>query len=202
MGNAPYVYGTDALRPSFDNEVTLHRLSSASDWDEFGGDCWNGYNIRTFTGGKCGDYAYWRLNSDTLTVFGSGAMYDYDLVFQNGKYITTAPWSVYSGIMSALVIENGITKIGKEAFDSCGFTGNLEIPNSVVSIETFAFAYCNSFNGSLTIGSSVTSIGGCAFKNCSRFTGSLTIPDSVINIGISAFEGCSGFTTVLLQAAA
>ena len=63
------------------------------------------------------------------------------------------------------------------------------IPNSVMSINEFAFSHCSSLV-SVTIPESVMSIGIYAFQNCSGLA-SITIPSSVTNIGRSAFDGCS-----------
>lgn len=84
------------------------------------------------------------------------------------------------------------------AFESCGgFTGDLIIPNSVLTIGGGAFADCNGFTGTLTISESLTTISESVFISCSGFTGNLNIPESVTTIGQSAFAGCSGFTGTL-----
>ena len=58
---------------------------------------------------------------------------------------------------------------------------NTTIPNSVTSIESWAFDRCKSLT-SITIPNSVTSIGWGAFASCSGLT-SLTIGNSVTSIG-------------------
>ena len=86
-----------------------------------------------------------------------------------------------------------ITAIGKNAFKNCLIT-SVSIPNSVITIDTMAFAGCSSLTGSLTIPNSVKTIGVTAFGGCSSLTGSLIIPTSVTTIGAYAFESCSGLT--------
>ena len=141
--------------------------------------------------GKCGDNLYWNVTNNTLTIFGTGAMNDYD---NSGN---KAPWRSLSTAPTSLVLEDGITHIGNYAFRDCsGFKGSLTIPNSVTTIGKYAFYNCIGFTGSLTIPNSVTSIGNHAFRNCSGFTGDLTIGNSVTTIGNSAFIDCSGFTEV------
>ena len=146
-------------------------------------------NHETLTaGGQCGDNLCWYVNeNNTLTIYGTGAMWNYD------NYI--APWRNLETPPTSLVLEEGITHIGNYAFYYCsGFNGSLTIPNSVTNIGNYAFSYCYGFNGSLTIGNSVTTIGNSAFEYCYGFTGDLTIPNSVTTIGNSAFFRCSGFT--------
>ena len=71
------------------------------------------------------------------------------------------------------------------------------IPNSVTSIEGYAFSDCSALT-SINIPSSVNSIGGSAFSNCSALT-SINIPSSVNSIGGSAFSNCSALKVVLIQ---
>jgi len=78
-----------------------------------------------------------------------------------------------------------------------GKTGNpFTIPNSVTSIEHFAFYNCTNLT-SVTIPNSVTSIGGCAFSSCSSLT-SVTIPNSVTSIEGHAFSSCTSLTSVTI----
>lgn len=98
------------------------------------------------------------------------------------------------GLTGDLIIPNSIVSIGDFAFNgSYDYynAGNLVIGNSVISIGKLAF-YDSRFGGSLTIGNSVVSIGEAAFASC-EFTGDLVIPDSVVLIEDLAFNNCSGF---------
>ena len=67
----------------------------------------------------------------------------------------------------------------------------LETPNSVTEIGSYAFYNCTSLK-SVTFGSDsqLTSIGWSAFYGCSNLT-SITIPDSVTFIGNYAFYNCT-----------
>ena len=65
---------------------------------------------------------------------------------------------------------------------------DLVIPNSVTSIESWAFRNCSGLT-SVTIPNSVESIGGAAFHGCSGLT-SVTIGNSVTSIGSGAFRDC------------
>ena len=80
-----------------------------------------------------------------------------------------------------------MTSIGNRAFSGCGLT-SVTIPNSVTSINNYAFWDCSSLQ-SVTIPNSVTSIGSSAFKGCSSLQ-SVTIPNSVTSIGKGAFVEC------------
>jgi hypothetical protein len=90
-----------------------------------------------------------------------------------------------------------VTRIGKNAFISCGgLTGHLTIPNTVTYIGDNAFLACSGLT-TLDLGESVDTIGPAAFYGCKGLTGSLTIPNSVKAIRLAAFYGCTGFTDAL-----
>ena len=65
---------------------------------------------------------------------------------------------------------------------------NVTIPDGVTTIGKSAFQACNSLI-SVTIPSSVTTIEQGAFLGCLNLT-SVNIPDSVTTIGKFAFDGC------------
>jgi len=71
------------------------------------------------------------------------------------------------------------------------------IPNTVTSIEDYAFCRCYNLT-SVIIPNSVTSIGEDAFSGCSRLT-NVTIGNSVESIGDSAFSGCYNLTNVTFE---
>ena len=103
----------------------------------------------------------WELKDGILIINGKGPMPNYE------RY--GGPWcnldDGFSDIM-AIIINDGVTNIGDNAF---------------VNIETVMY---------VSIPGSVTNIGENAFKGCSGIT-SIIIPDGVINIDRSAFQGCS-----------
>ncbi|MDR2671749.1 MAG: leucine-rich repeat domain-containing protein, partial [Coriobacteriales bacterium] len=71
------------------------------------------------------------------------------------------------------------------------------IPNSVTSIDDWAFYYCTTLT-SVIIPDSVTSIGFGAFEYCTSLT-SVTIGNSVESIGYSAFWACTSLTTLTFK---
>ena len=146
--------------------------------------------------GSCGENLTWGIDTDgTLTISGTGDMQDYDVVSENDAWHTTAPWYAYSP--KKLVLEEGITHVGKSAFVGCGFTGELTIPKGVTDIGYRAFGYCSGFTGSVTLPEGLTKIGSLAFASCSGLTG-VTLPQSMTEIGWSAFDGCSSLVDMVI----
>ena len=147
----------------------------------------------TTAGGTCGDNLTWTLDSNgTLTISGTGEMYDYGNLFDR----TTAPWEKYYSSIKSAVINDGVTSIGEQAFWGCSSLTSVTIPDSVTSIGAWTFNGCSSLT-SVTIGDGVTSIGDGEFWGCRNLM-SVTIPDSVTTIGEAAFSGCSSLMSVTI----
>ena len=120
--------------------------------------------------GKCGENVTYSFVSSTgtLTISGTGAMLDY----YNNDYTLEAPWHYLS--IKKVVINNGVTSIGKKAFYYCtGLTSiNVAEDNlnyaSIVGVlyskDKKTLIMCpDGKTGSITIPNSVTSIGDKAF---------------------------------------
>ena len=165
--------------------------------------------------GSCGDNVTWTYTSatGTLTIQGQGAMTDYSF----------APWISYGGSIKTVVIKDGVTRIGDNAFYNCFALTSISIPNSVTIIRKGAFSGCTKltnvtlncneivsanrysdtslktiFGEQVTnyiIGNNVTSIGNNVFSDCSSLT-SVTIDNGLTSIGEGAFWKCSKLTSI------
>lgn len=173
--------------------------------------------VKAVSSGTCGDNLTWTLDDEgTLTISGTGDMYDY--YEHRGEY---APWRGVSAKIKSLVVCDGVTSIGCEAFLGCTYLTSITIPDSVKLIENRAFyntGYYNDEsnwdNGVLYIDSNLieakTSIYGdyaikdgtrviadCAFYDCTRLK-SVVIPNSVISICDGGFYRCTGLTSITI----
>ena len=81
-------------------------------------------------------------------------------------------------------------------FRSCTSLKGVTIPNSVKTIERYAFQNCTSLT-SIKIPNSVTTIKNSVFNGCTSLT-SVTIPNSVTDIEGSAFYGCASLTSIII----
>ena len=141
--------------------------------------------------GKCGPYATWTLTGSddnlTLTISGSGDMYYYSE--------PDNPWATKRSKIKTVIVEDGITSIGREAFCYLSKLTKVALSDTVTNIEEWVFKGCSSLT-SVEIPDSVTSIGYGVFAECSSLT-SVTLPNSVTNIG-GAFMDCTSLTSITL----
>ncbi len=188
--------------------------------------------------GKCGDNVAWRLDSaGTLTISGTGPMWDYDYERSGGLLmkidlpdgqtgvvyrglVTTAPWSDYNGAVKKIVVEEGVTavgryafcglpcarevtlpesleRLGRGAFYSCVYLGGVVIPDGVTELEEYVFTECFWLR-SAVVGAGVKSLYG-------TFDGDMgleqvTLPEGLESVGDRCFYGCKALKDVDLPA--
>ena len=92
-----------------------------------------------------------------------------------------------------VTIGGGVEFIGEAAFAHTNVE-NVELPNSVTTIENAAFAWCSNLKN-VKIPNSVTTIGSHMFVGCEKLA-SITLPTSFTNIGGNMFKGCTGLTSI------
>ena len=141
--------------------------------------------------GTCGDNMTWSLDTTTgaFTVIGIGEMRDY---INN----TERPWHNYIDSIKSIVISDGVTSVGRNAFMNCEELASVALPNTITSIGRNSFYGCHSLS-SITLPTSVTSIGANAFGFCAFE--SFIIPEKVESIGSLAFEG-TNLTSITIPA--
>ena len=175
----------------------------------------------TVASGKCGDSAAWKLDAEgTLTISGTGRMYDYEWPADRGG--TTPPWlaNKYRDSIRALRVEQGITYIGRCAFDSCGNLSDVTLPTSLRIIGQCAFNDCTALRSiqlpeglttikedafkaaglvSITFPSTLRELRNCAFMNCEKLQ-SLRLPEGLTTIGVWAFYCNPNISSIYIPA--
>ncbi len=165
------------------------------------------------TSGKCGNNLTWTFDESTgeLVISGTGDMSNYSVSAQNGTLITITPWNKYYLSIKSVTIGDGVTSIGKHAFNCCYSLTSVTISDSVKSIGDCAFGGCDSLENVYYTGDVA---GWCAidfFDSSSNpidyaenlyingvLIKKLVIPDSVTNIGDYAFCGYLGLTSIII----
>jgi hypothetical protein len=148
--------------------------------------------VKLIADGDCNANIGWRLGYDgILIITGNGHIpnYEYD----------TVPWRAYTEQIEAIVVEDGIDVIGKNAFIGCNKAVSVTLASSVRLIENNAFYGCSSL-AEITLPERLRRLGENVFFGCSSLK-SVVVPESVTAIGAGAFMGCSSLESVTLPAA-
>lgn len=162
--------------------------------------------------GECGNNLTWELTSDgTLTISGTGTMYNYSLF--------GTPW--YNLTVKSVIITSDVTTIGNYAFASCRSLITVSLPETLRTIGNSAFFHCSAlksialpdsvkyigtsaFSGcvnlsSVALGAGCKNINGLVFESCSNLE-EINIPEGVETIEYSAFENCTNLQVVTIPA--
>ena len=108
--------------------------------------------------GKYGENLTWEIRNRVLTISGEGPMADMG--------ISMRPWWVNRDFDS-VVIGDGVTSIGQNAFFCQMEITSVSIPDSVTKIGDYAFFRCEKLE-SINIPEGLTDIGRDAFAGCDR----------------------------------
>ena len=144
------------------------------------------------TSGSCGDYVTWNLDVDTgvLTITGTGAIMDY--VLDETGTESSSPFDDF-GIrhqIKSVVIGEGITRIGDNAFNNVYHFTNISLPSTLESIGNKAFCDCSDLK-TLTLPANLTTIEENAFYYCQDLESIISEPsDKVLEIQSDAFHYC------------
>ena len=145
-------------------------------------------NAETVASGECGENASWTLDeSGTLEISGSGALFvniDEKEMLVPDEYLSS---------VKTIIVNSGITSIGKMVFSYLENVESISLPDSVTYIEEFAFDGCGAKN--IALPSGITSIEQGTFWGCSNLT-SLEIPEGVTNISSYAFYYCAALESI------
>lgn len=96
--------------------------------------------VNAVTEGNCGknvDNVKWNFDETTgaLKIFGEGEMKDYEQAYA---------WEGNSKIIKTIIIENGVTSIGENAFSLCQKVTSISIPKTIKYVNCNSFDNCSS----------------------------------------------------------
>lgn len=151
--------------------------------------------------GYCGLNVKYELDNDgKLRIYGTGDMFDYTYedVGSSGFPSNVPDWYNLRNEIKTVVIEPGVTSIGKAVFINCVNLESIEIPEGVIGVGAGAFYACHGLK-EITLPRSLQSIGTLAFHYCDALT-DIEIPSNVNEIGLSAFNWCYKLSTLTVAA--
>lgn len=139
-----------------------------------------------------------QMSVQTLTITGTGAIPDF-----NTDPDASAPWDAYRYNIRHIVVEDGVTAIGANAFCNMGNVSSVTLPSAgLTTVGDSAFQYCGPFivdennTFTMTLPSTLTSIGDSAFSSC-PVSGTVDL-SNVTSLGTMAFNS-SAITGVTLS---
>lgn len=125
--------------------------------------------------GSCGktesDSVTWNLSDDgILTISGTGAMADYDDPTSTEETAVKSPWADQREFVTKVVVEDGITRIGKYCFARLANAAAFDMSKNTTLTEIAnRGCYEFMFSNELKLGDSVLSVGDEAFRKCRKF---------------------------------
>lgn len=139
---------------------------------------------------SCGVDAEWSYDGKgTLTISGSGEMYDY-------KKSDAMPWYSLRNEISTVVVESGITHIGDYAFCGLRSIKKVTVGSGLLTVGRNAFAHCTALTD-VEFPDGVKNLDSYTFVNCSALE-KIDLPDSIEYIGDYSFSNCDDLRSVKL----
>ena len=146
--------------------------------------------VSAASNGSCGDNTTWVLDDNgTLTISGTGTI-------ESGDGDSPDHWYPYRENIKHVIVKDGVTSVGKEAFRYCNNLLSVKLPDSINSIGGWAFAYCNNLV-ELNIPNNVTRIDECAFHSCVNLK-SIIIPNGITTIKQGTFYNCRSVSSMII----
>lgn len=142
-------------------------------------------------------YVFWfgstpkHLKDMWIDVFDTATVNGYALFLTDGMAT-----SLLGNVGGTLVIPDGVTEIGKEAFMECADIKAVHFPGSLISVGERAFEGCTGLN-TLEVPEGVTLLSYSAFQDCTGLE-RVTLPESLTKIRYLCFSGCSNLKEINL----
>ena len=139
----------------------------------------------------------WDYDSDThtLTLSGEGQMEDGNVPEKVSEALDIASWDL---IINKLVINEGITAVGANAFRKCPGLKEITFPESLVEVGAESFYGCSDLT-QLNLPENLEVIGDYAFGALTGIK-ELTIPSSVRTLGDGAFAYLNNLGEIIIPA--
>ena len=109
----------------------------------------------------CGDDLTWSYAGGTLTITGTGDMWDWETA-------ADVPWAKHRGSITAVELPAGLTSVGDRAFSGCGKLEKAELGDlpELARVGEESFAWCSALKAA-AFDTALTTLGDRAFLDCS-----------------------------------
>lgn len=145
----------------------------------------------------------------------NGSWYNLSWMFKNGKLMITGigdmevagassdaaeeyPWKEYKNVITDLVVGEGITSIGADAFGEFKSLRTINLPSSLTKIESLAFTDCDALNR-VELPENVTEIGNYAFSGSGLKEVLFSKNSKMVRVGDYAFHTCENLEKVVFH---
>ncbi len=146
---------------------------------------------------QCGDDIFWDYKDGTLTLSGTGRMYDYNTEYDRYEVISTdAPWTDAFESVNKIVVGEGITYIGNSAFEHFQELEEIELPSTLTGIGDYAFEKCKILE-SVTLPENLVKLGKGMFIGCTELE-SVDIPEGIKTIPYDFLRNCYSLKDIKL----
>lgn len=149
----------------------------------------------TVAAGKCGDAVQWRLNplgdssEYALTLSGTGSTWEFEREH--------TPWYEYRLDIRSITVEEGVTWLGRWAFEGCFFLREVSLPDGLLGMTANTFEGCANLR-ELALPSSLRNIGYATFANCESLKTLDLSATGIKSIPESAFSYCTSMYRIAL----
>lgn len=129
-------------------------------------------------GGPCGEHLTWALENGTLTISGTGDMWDYGE--NQSTWDPETPWYSSWSQITAIVVEEGVTGIGDFAFSKLWGVTSLTLPDSLTRLGDNCLASLTGLTGELSFSGQLQEFGYRALAGCGLTRVTIQNPDPVL----------------------
>lgn len=164
----------------------------------------NGFELKTYNKGTCGDSLQWHFDTETsaLTISGAGDMYSY-------SSLSEIPWNSYLPAVKTVVIDDRVTSLSDYAFYGATKLNTLTMPLSVSAPKNGTIWYnCTAIKTlSLTLGGGymddyangdITYYQNTPWYISRKSITSFNLDSKARRIGVQAFRGCAAIKEITL----
>lgn len=144
----------------------------------------------------------WKIIGTTLYVSGTGAIPDFEYsASQSRIFPDVLPWDglvgwqIYDELVEKIVIEEGITKVGRSNFDSFKNVKEIIFADSVTEIGNYA---CNGLAIETINFNNISKLGTQSFGELKNLK-ILTIPGNINTISKCCFTGCPNLSEIYIE---